>query len=87
VTKRAAPRTNSARTPPIISLDEAEIMSGLDVARLTGLSLTEINRAARHKQFPPSRRTGRGRWSFARSDVMAWIASGARVNLKGFKHD
>jgi predicted DNA-binding transcriptional regulator AlpA len=73
------PRRDWNSTPPITSLGAAEIISGAEVTRLTGMTLTEAARAAERGDFPPPRRIAKSRWAWRREDVLNWLAQKAAL--------
>jgi prophage regulatory protein len=54
--------------------DAVELISPKETARLTTLSLAEINRRRAAGDFPQPVRLGQVRIAFVRAEVLAWIA-------------
>jgi prophage regulatory protein len=78
-TDRLAPTTRDVRSQPIGD----EFWSIRVVALKTGLSRASIYRYAARNLFPARRRIGPGRVAWLASEVLAWMESRPRPNLRG----
>jgi prophage regulatory protein len=60
--------------------DSVELISPKEAARLTTLSLAEINRRRARGDFPQPVRLGEARIAFVRAEVVAWISDRVEKN-------